>query len=95
MLVRVWQYDVTPGQEAEFERLYGTSGAWAQLFARSSGYLGTELFRAVQRPGRYVTVDRFSTEEAWHRFLGEHRRAYTELDSRCAELTDAEADLLG
>jgi len=42
-----------------------------------------------------VTVDRFSSEEAWHRFLGEHRMAYIELDSRCTELTDAEADLLG
>ena len=29
------------------------------------------------------------------RFLAEHRTAYTELDSRCADLTDAEADLLG
>lgn len=81
MLVRVWQYDVRPGREAEFERLYGASGAWAQLFARSAGYLGTELFRAVQRPGRHVTVDRFSDDEAWHHFLGEHRTAYTELDS--------------
>ena len=95
LLVRVWQYDVRPGHEAEFERLYGASGAWAQLFARSSDYLGTELFRAVQRPRRYVTVDRFSSEEAWHGFLSEHRTAYTELDSHCAELTDAEVDLLG
>jgi hypothetical protein len=49
-LVRVWQYDATPGHEKEFERLYGATGAWAQLFARGSGYLGTALFRAVQRP---------------------------------------------
>lgn len=95
MLVRVWQYDVAPGHEAEFERLYGASGAWAQLFGRGAGYLGTELFRAVQRPGRYITVDRFSSAEAWHQFLREHATAYAELDSRCAELTREEIDLLG
>jgi len=27
LLVRVWQYDVTPGHEEEFERLYGAWGA--------------------------------------------------------------------
>ena len=95
MLVRVWQYDVAPGHEGEFERLYGASGAWAQLFGRGAGYLGTELFRAVQRPGRYITVDRFSSAEAWHQFLSEHGTAYAELDSRCAELTREEIDLLG
>ena len=94
MLVRIWQYDVAPIHEAEFERLYGATGAWAQLFARAAGYLGTELFRAVERPGRYITVDRFSSAEAWHLFLHEHRTAYAGLDSRCAELTREETDLL-
>lgn len=37
MLVRVWEYEVAPGCEAEFEQLYGSTGAWAQLFARQSG----------------------------------------------------------
>ena len=56
MLVRVWQYDVTPGHEAEFERLYSASGAWAQLFGRSADYLGTELYQAVEQPRQYLTV---------------------------------------
>lgn len=38
MLVRVWEYEVAPGCEAEFEQLYGSTGAWAQLFARSAGH---------------------------------------------------------
>jgi hypothetical protein len=95
MLVRVWQYDVAPGREAEFERLYGASGPWAQLFARSPDHLGTELFHAVEQPGRYLTVDRFSGAEGWQRFLRDHGTDYAELDSRCAELTCAEIDVLG
>ena len=39
MLVRVWEYEVAPGCEVEFEQLYGSAGAWAQLFARSAGHL--------------------------------------------------------
>jgi len=41
MLVRVWEYEVAPGREAEFEQLYGSAGAWAQLFARSAGHLAS------------------------------------------------------
>jgi hypothetical protein len=42
MLVRVWEYEVVPGREAEFEQLYGSAGAWVQLFARSTGHVSTE-----------------------------------------------------
>jgi heme-degrading monooxygenase HmoA len=93
MLVRVWEYEVVPGREAEFEQLYGPAGAWAQLFARSAGYVSTELYRGVDRPGRYLTVDLFSDAESWRRFLGEHGGYYAELDSRCEELTTSQAEI--
>jgi heme-degrading monooxygenase HmoA len=93
MLVRVWEYEVAAGREAEFEQLYGSAGAWAQLFARSAGHLGTELYRGVERPGRYLTVDRFSDSESWRRFRGEHGTDYAELDSRCAPLTTSQVEI--
>lgn len=93
MLVRVWEYEVVPGREAEFERLYGSAGAWAQLFSRSPGHVSTELYRAVDRPRRYMTVDRFSDADSWQRFLSEHGDDYAELDFRCAELTAAEIEI--
>ncbi|HEY7103076.1 MAG TPA: antibiotic biosynthesis monooxygenase [Mycobacteriales bacterium] len=93
MLVRVWEYEVVPGREAEFEQLYGSAGAWAQLFARSAGHLSTELYRALDRPVRYLTVDRFADAESWQRFLREHGADYAELDSRCAPLTTAEVEI--
>jgi heme-degrading monooxygenase HmoA len=93
MLVRVWEYEVVPGREAEFEQLYGSAGAWAQLFARSAGHVSTELYRRVDRPARYLTVDRFSGTDSWQRFLSEHGGDYAELDSRCAELTTSQAEI--
>jgi heme-degrading monooxygenase HmoA len=93
MLVRVWEYEVVPGREAEFEQLYGSAGAWAQLFARSTGHVSTELYRGVDRPGRYVTVDRFSDTRSWRRFLTEHGDDYAELDARCAQLTSAQVEI--
>ena len=92
-LTRVWQYDVRPGSEPAFEDAYGAAGSWARLFATSDGYLGTELFRSLDVPGRYLTTDRFLGRDAWHRFVAEHRPAYEQLDAQCADLTVAEQEL--
>jgi heme-degrading monooxygenase HmoA len=93
MLVRVWEYEVVPGREAEFEQLYGSAGAWARLFARSAGHVSTELYRSVDQPGRYLTVDRFSDADSWRRFLTEHGQDYADLDSRCAQLTTSQVEI--
>jgi heme-degrading monooxygenase HmoA len=94
MLVRVWQYEVVPGAEAEFERVYGGGGDWARLFGESVGYLGTGLFRDVEQPGRYLTVDRFSGVDVWQQFLQAHRNEYDALEARTAELTVSEIELV-
>jgi heme-degrading monooxygenase HmoA len=93
MLVRVWEYEVVPGRQAEFEQLYGPAGAWAQLFARSAGHVSTELYRRVDQPARYLTVDRFADTDSWRRFLCEHGDDYAELDSRCEQLTTSEVEI--
>jgi heme-degrading monooxygenase HmoA len=90
---RVWRYDVRPGSEAEFEAVYGADGDWARLFRTSGGYLGTELFRSLDVPGRYLTTDRFVGLGVWQDFLAEHRAAYERLDRQCAVLTVAELEL--
>ena len=80
MFVRIWQYDVAEDRERDFERIYAANGDWATLFAGSDGYLGTELYRCIGTAGRYITVDRFSSAEAWHRLLATHGPRYVELD---------------
>ena len=93
MMIRVWEYDVPESAAVDFERIYGADGAWAQLFSRSDGFKGTELFASVSKPGRYLTVDRFRDEASWRRFQTEHREAYLALDAESEALTVAERDL--
>jgi heme-degrading monooxygenase HmoA len=95
MMIRVWEYDVPETAAADFERIYGSDGAWAQLFSSSDGFEGTELFASVSNPGRYLTVDRFRDEASWRRFQAEHREAYLALDAASEGLTVAERELAG
>jgi heme-degrading monooxygenase HmoA len=92
-MVRVWEYDVPESSRAEFERAYAADGDWAQLFATSAGFVGTELFTSTTNAGRYLTVDRFTDESAWLAFLSEHSEAYDALDAACAGLTSDEREL--
>jgi len=94
-MIRVWEYDVPEAAAADFERIYGSDGAWAQLFSSSDGFEGTELFASVSNPGRYLTIDRFRDEASWRRFMVEHREAYLALDAESEALTVAERDLVG
>jgi heme-degrading monooxygenase HmoA len=94
-MVRVWEYDVPEASRAEFERVYGTDGGWAQLLSSSDGFRGTELFASLSHPGRYLTVDRFTDEDAWRAFLAEHRAAYDRLDAATEALTTDERELAG
>ena len=93
MMIRVWEYDVPEGSVADFERVYGPKGRWAQLFSSSDGFEGTELFASLSTPGRYLTVDRFRDEASWREFQTKHRDAYLELDAETEVLTLDEREL--
>ena len=93
VFTRVWQYEVVEGREAEFERVYAGDGAWARLFACSEGFLGTELFRSLGEPRGYLTVDRFTSEDAFRRLLEQHAASYAELDGQSEALTVSEREV--
>lgn len=88
--VILWEYRVRPGQETVFERIYGPAGDWARLFGQAEGYLGTELLRDRDAPGRYFTLDRWASREAFEAFHRGRREDYEALDRRCAGLTASE-----
>jgi heme-degrading monooxygenase HmoA len=70
----VFSYEVRdPGT---FERVYGPEGEWAAFFRTGSGYVGTELLRDVENPGRYLVIDRWESREAYNAFAAEHRDEY-------------------
>ncbi len=91
--VIVWEFRAQPGREDEFERVYGPEGDWANFFRRGEGYLGTELIRDVETPGRYVTIDRWASAAAYEDFRSRNSSEYEAIDRRCESLTEHEARL--
>ena len=91
--VVVWEFEPRPDRTAEFARAYGVDGVWTPLFHRSPDYLGTELLHDLDQPSRYVTIDRWTSREAYDRFRAEQATEYRALDERCAQLTLHEAFL--
>ena len=61
---------------AEFERVYGSAGEWAEFFRQGRGYIGTELLRDAEAPGRYLVIDRWESAERYNAFATEHRDEY-------------------
>lgn len=91
MYVVIWRYRVDPAQRAKFEKAYGPKGEWAKFFSSAQDYLGTELLVDDERPGEYATIDRWTSEEAYSAFLGEHEADYDRLDRRFEALTLSES----
>jgi uncharacterized glyoxalase superfamily protein PhnB/heme-degrading monooxygenase HmoA len=89
----VWEYEVPTEAEPEFIRHYAPDGAWVRLFRRASGYLGTQLYRDRQRPGRFFTVDHWLDEAAYREFRRAFAAEFEALDQTCAGLTRREAHL--
>jgi len=90
----VWEFRVKADSASTFERIYGPNGAWAQLFRRSPGYVATELIRDLEHPGRYLTLDRWTSREALQRFKQDNHSDYAALDKQCESLTEQE-NLIG
>lgn len=90
MFVRIWRFRAAPGQEERFERVYGSDGAWAKLFALAAGYLGTELRRTDRDRAGYLAIDRWESRAAWRAFRRDHAAAYDALDRECEHLIVSE-----
>ena len=74
MIALVFSYEVRDAEA--FEAAYGPDGEWAGFFRQARGYIGTELLRDVETPGRYLVVDRWETAEAYNVFAAEQREEY-------------------
>jgi heme-degrading monooxygenase HmoA len=90
MYVIVWEFVPKADCEAEFARIYGPGGEWAALFKRAQGFVGTELLRDERRPERFVTVDRWASEEAFRQFRVQFGEQYETLDHECEIMIEQE-----
>jgi heme-degrading monooxygenase HmoA len=93
VFVRIWQFRVASERAEEFRRVYGPAGAWAELFAREIGFLGTELLQSTSDPDIFVTMDSWDSPEAWAAFLRAWGDDYTALDHQTQSLVTSEDEI--
>jgi quinol monooxygenase YgiN len=93
MIAVSWEYTVKPEKLDEFLSHYEPGGTWVELFARSPGFLRTELLRDIANPLRFVTIDYWISETHREQFLAQFRSEYTHLDDLCRAFTNHEACL--
>jgi heme-degrading monooxygenase HmoA len=74
----------------EFEATYASDGEWSRFFERGHGYVGTELLRDFEQPGRYVVIDRWQTREAYNDFVEANRDEYMRRVDETAYLYEQE-----
>ena len=91
--VYIWEFFVRPGMEPEFVRHYGPNGTWTTLFRSVPGYLETILLRSRENPSRFLTIDRWTSADAFAAFRSEFDREFSSLDEQCRELTTREDPL--
>ncbi len=92
--VYIWAYEVLPGRVDDFNELYGPQGAWVALFRRAPGYLDTELLLDRTQAGRFVTIDRWESSDAFTSFRDKFAEEFDRLDRLGEQLTSHEV-LLG
>ena len=90
MFVALWEFEVKPGCEEKFQRVYGAGGDWAKLFARDTAYRGTQLVKDVEQERIYLTLDFWETREAYEKFKKENVVEYERIDCECESMTERE-----
>lgn len=89
--IYMWTYEVSPESVDEFLQLYGPRGAWVALFRRASGYLDTQLFADRDRRGRFLTIDRWESSDAFTSFRTDFAAEFERLDGLGQMLTTRES----
>jgi hypothetical protein len=63
----VWQFQVRPGQQQQFEQFYGADGEWSKLARRSRSYLGSSFLRDQASDTSYLLVEYWSEMVVYER----------------------------
>ena len=89
----VWEYTVNPEHVIEFERAYRSDGTWVDLFRRADGFVRTELHHDQGNPLLYITIDYWTSFEAWEAFRSKFAAEFEQLDAECEGYTEAEREI--
>ncbi len=89
MIAIVWQFDVRPGSENEFEQFYGADGEWTLVNRQSRSYLGSSFLRDQSRTTRYLLLEYWSEMVVYERHKVYRSDEIARLDARRNELVAA------
>jgi hypothetical protein len=87
MFLVLWEFEVKPGSEQRFERVYGPGGDWDALFRRHPDHEQTALFRDTMKPRVYLTADYWKSRKSYEEFLHSQDAEYKSLDAMAEKLT--------
>jgi quinol monooxygenase YgiN len=68
----VWQFQIKPGKQQEFEQFYGADGEWSKLARRSRSFLGSSFLRDQASDTSYLLVEYWSEMVVYER----HRNSF-------------------
>lgn len=83
----IWSFRVRPENVPAFRDAYGPDGGWVRFFRRDPEYRGTQLLCDREDPTRFLTIDFWSSQEAWSSFHGRFAKQFESLDSQFETLT--------
>lgn len=89
----IGEYRIKPDAESAFREHYGPEGDWVRLFRKAPGYVSTQLYQDREHPHRYLTVDRWESEQTFRDFRRRFAAAFEELDKLCEGFTRSETPL--
>ena len=86
MIAIVWQFEIRPGRETEFEAFYGADGEWTAASRHSRSYLGSSFLRDQSRSSRYLVIEYWSEMLVYERHKVYRDDEIARLDARRSEL---------
>jgi len=89
MIAIVWQFEVRPGREHEFEQFCGADGEWTAVNRHSRSYLGSSFLRDQALPSRYMLIEYWSEMLVYEEHKTYHKRDMDHLEARREELVVA------
>jgi hypothetical protein len=93
MFLILWEFEVKPGEELAFEKVYGPEGLWVQLFRGDPHYRETKLLKDSLRSRICYTLDFWESENDYNLFKQLNQDAYAKLDRASENLTIRERNL--
>lgn len=93
MIAVVFQFEVKPGRDAEFEQLHGADGEWTALSRQSRSFIGSSFLREFSASPRYLLVEYWSEMVVYERHLKDFAAEVERLERDRADLVTSTSSL--